>query len=515
MSVFTMIGDMIAERRTRRDTLSLRKIAEGHFERLSGEQVVHGPEQVPYGELVIQSGVSEARERAARPFSSVIDELARQHGASHGEVVVHSRRLADLPAREHVVTVNGHHPSKVFHQSPDLGGDSVPTRAARTEHDRLDAKIATERAAGAVRHTNGVSTWWKVVAYFLMFVDVLALLMVMIPAENTSIDPANFTGPDAVMHVSRMITALSLSLLGAGVLALLAHTVGDLTWARAHRARVRAEESGPVSTERHTGLLRKVVADPALVTGWAALLLVSLVTGGTMYFRLSHSVSMAVESIGSSTGTAIAVMIAIMATAGPICVAVVSALAPSPEVLRRNALGAILAKVEREEVAARERIDAAQVAIANTLKEADRTLWEAEREVKKAGAPAAQMILEMRSKYGYAGDLHSAIGSVDSSEDTTVFDTDPLSRPRAVIEAMRSDFAIGDREVRAPRRTHRDATGTGTSAPVEGEEGHTSAPESEPEPETVDEPAPAATDYLSANGSDVDGSAVEFQTVIR
>lgn len=502
MSLFTVIGDMIANRRSRRDTLVLRKIAEDHLTTLTGKQVVNGADDVPYGELVLQSGVTAARERAARPFAKRIDGLARQHDSSAGQVVRNERLLTDLPAHEHITTIPGHRPAKLFHLSPDLAGDALPTTAVRVEHDRLDAEIKADREAGEVRHSNGVSKFWKFVAYFLMFVDVLALMMVMIPAENTAIDPQLFQGEESVAHISRMTTAVALSLLGASVMALVAHVFGDVCWARIHRRRKDAEGAGSGGAGTRRGALGSVLADPALVVGAAMLLLVSLVTGVTMYFRLSHSVSMAEENIGSSTGAAIAVMIALMATAGPICVAVVSALAASPEVVRRNVLAAIVSRVDRDETAAVERIDAAQVSMAETLEEADRVMLEAEREVREAGAPAIQAILEMRARYGYAGDLYTPIGSVGGGGDDVVFDTDPLSRPRAVITQMRKDFVVAERNAREPRVTHLDVAGA--TSPSTSSTTSSSAVDAPPAP-------PAAT----VNGQELESPTVEFQSTVR
>lgn len=512
MSLFSTIGDMIADRRSRRDNPVLRAIAEEHFTRLEGRQVVTGPEDVPYGELVLQSGVSKARERAARPFAERIDTLARQHNSSAGEVIRNERLLADLPAREHVVTVPGHHPAKLFHLSPDLAGDALPTTAARTEHDQLDAIIAADREAGAVRHTNGVSKFWKFVAYFLMFVDVLALMMVMIPAENTAIDPQLFTGDESVTHISRMVTAIALSLLGACVMAVVAHIFGDICWGRIHRRLAGSSHPPVASGGRLAWVLRRVFSDPAMIVGWGMLLLVSVVTGMTMYFRISHSVMAAVDSIGSSTGAAIAVMIALMATAGPICVAVVSALSASPEVTRRNALGAILVRADRAETAALERIDAAQVAMSETLEEAGRVMFEAEREVREAGAPATQTILEMRSRYGYAGDLYTSIGSVAHADGSEVFDTDPLSRPRAVIDGMRAGFVVAGRDAREPRVTYREAYGADIGY-VAGSTDATDPPASAGSAESAD---PTSTPHTrTVNGQELAAPAVEFQNVVR
>lgn len=498
-----------AQRKARRavgDDGVLFKVAEEQAERLGKDRAQAGDGRDDAGqrlfqhEVLLTSGVVHARNAAVRPYMRALDGLAEGHRRQVDAAGMAVAQVGLLEARENVVTVR--EPGRfrredVFADSPDLAGDAHPLPALREEHDRLVEQIKSDTERGETRHRAGLARWMKLATFFLVFVDVAAMAMILIPAENTTIDPAAYQGEGLMTNLPRLITALALALLVAAATTVIAHWVGGRTWKVINTPRpadadedaetTEVEDAPPAGRLRAAGARVWAVAmcHPVLAAGWVAVLGLAGATGLTMTARLGHSVAQAAGNIGPLAGALVAFLVGIAATLAPVAVAFVTAEEPSPEVLRRNALAKVIAGIDRQIEAQHQAYTAATLGMAGVVEQACRRYLDAEEADREANLPAAQSIQMLRTKYGYAGEFYTALqvarrvedtgdGAVDTEREqdpveqvrarivagAPLFDSEPLARARAVIDQMVAR-TVPDLEAKTAHTPTTTSTGDG------------------------------------------------------
>ncbi|QGW23500.1 hypothetical protein GJR88_00683 [Dietzia sp. DQ12-45-1b] len=428
-------------------------------------------------EALLHSGVMEARSAAVAPHVSSLDALSEQHRRHADGAQTAVANVGLWQSRENIVTVTT--PKRItrhkpFSQSPDLSGDTLPAPALRAKHDALGAKIDEDLKQGQVRHRSGVPGWMKWAVFLLVFVDVLAIAMILIPVENTTLDPTAYEDGEWVVQLPRLLTACALSLLVAGAIAVWAHLVGEMTWAAINTAtslpddgaktsaqqNQDADESSPTTSQSVLAPLWAAASDnPMLVVGWAGVVGMSVLTAVTMFARLGHAVTQE-TGVGTAAGVCIAVLVGAMAAAAPVCVALVNSRGPSPEVLRRNALAQAIAEIDRRVENEHRTYTAETQAMAAVLEQACRRYLVAEDADRRAALPATQAILRLRTEHGYAGERYSVLQVAPRTDTSTqaqtvggeqdlvergrsqiaaavpLFDSEPLARCRHLIDQM-------------------------------------------------------------------------------
>ncbi|OAK52983.1 hypothetical protein [Rhodococcoides kyotonense] len=478
----------------------------------------HDDEGLQQLEALLGSGVTEARSAAVAPHVASLNDLAEQH-RRHGDAAQAAAENVELlQSREMVVTVATPKRTKrheTFAQSPDLSGDTRPVPALRSEHEALSSRIDQDLKRGqGGRHRSGVLRWMKIAAFLLVFVDVLAIAMILIPVENTTLDPEAYADGGWIIQLPRLLTAFALSALVAGAIAVWSHLVGEMTWAAINTpafepdggATTSASENPDEETSQDVSaqsselpvverLKSVVVAHPVLALGWVGVLGMSVLTGVTMCARLGHAVTNAV-GVGTAAGVCLAALIGAMAAAAPVCVAVVNSRGPSPEVLRRNALAQAIAEIDRQVESAHQKYTAETLAMESVLDKAYRKFLDAEDADRRAALPAAQAILRLRTEYGYAGDQYSVLQVAPRIDATLLpeegepqdpakqdpvervrsrilggvplFDTEALARCRHVIEQMAAR-KVTDLDAKKPHQPAQPETEAEAQSESEGE----------------------------------------------
>lgn len=444
MSWFSTVADWVTGRRDERRREPLLDVNRQQLERVrSGESMERlvGDDNVPtYGEAAVFSGVLDAAEKAATPFADRIDALASRQESRHGTIASARAELRGIGRRHHLVGTHsrrgGHH-----HGDPEGSGDSVSVADAESELGILKDFLATEKSLGARRHMNAVPTWVGAMAVTVLFIDVLALFALTSGLENASFLPADWRR-DPVDSAIRAVTAMGFAALAASVLALLAHFVGELQWQFIHRRGTDATTPGATggshsdASPRRLSRASDTVRAALMPLSWIGLIGFASVMGLTMYLR----VQMAAEASSKYAAIALPVgaLIALAAVVAPVVVALASALKPSPEVRRRDALAVIVAGAEEDRQRLSAIIQAETTAAESLLEQAERQRAAADRAVRRAVLPATQAVISDRARFGYAGEQHTPFDVVGDGTRPGLFDLDPVARMESTLATMRA-----------------------------------------------------------------------------
>lgn len=434
-------------RRARRTTNHLIEVAATQADN-NPDMRVDADHPLTVGEGLILSGVKQAVHRAIAPHAKRIESLQATQERELDAATAARAEQAALETREHVVGGSGRVGARRRAELPEQLGDAITTRAARTEHERIAGEIDADVAAGRRRHLNGVSRRWMAVTHLLLFVDVLALFVLMARVESVGFTAVSWQ-KDAPGQAIKLVTALGFAALGALMLALTGHRVGSLLWQWVHR--------GPASTENPAGhkerRTRMLLTEPRLLLWGVVLVGVSALTGLTIAMRI----------LAAAEGTSfahlvpvVALMIGVAGGLAPILVAVTTAQRPSPEVVRRDALAGIVAAVHRRHEELDSQISARETAAERQAEDAGRVLAAARRDADLAALPAEQAVKELRARFGYAGHHDRRVPVftvVDGSSDSGL---DDLARIETTVAAMRVAVARTHESTLTSRRTRHD-----------------------------------------------------------
>lgn len=447
------------------------------------------------GEATILSGVKSEVDRITDDYA---EQIASLSGKRHRELTEVRRArtvIAELPGREHIVRPTGGGRRR---KTPNIEiyGDSVTSQAAETEHDAIDEGIEADAAAGSRRHLHEKSPLWFRLAMGGIFFDVLAMLVVTIGVENASLSAEAWTR-DPVLQSQKMATAIAFALIGALAAAFISHLTADRTWSWIHRAAnldlIRKQAKGTSADDNRseaesaadTGVVAKgadtdrngsrwplVVRLPLpLLLGWAALVGIATVIGTMIALRLVRAAHEA--DLPNIVTIPVAIVFGVAAAAMPLAVALFGAFGASPEVLRRNALAAIISAVRAERESLEKKITDHEMRAAEYLAEAKRVREHAERAIQQAMLPATQMILRLRAEYGHAGEVYTAITLPRRGERSELFDLDAMGRLDTLLTQM-IEYTVPHTSVQPRSRTTVSgtaaATWTDTMAPDRGEE---------------------------------------------
>lgn len=367
------------------------------------------------GEAELLSLTSQATAAVESRHGKQLNKIADGKAAIAEQNTVLRAAIDRMDRNEHIVSTG--------HGGAAVSGDRRTLPQMRAEHDELGARIAADEEAGITRHSHSVKRVWRRIANGILLIDVVALFMLMLTIENTSFG-ALIKNPGA--NTAKFITAAGFSLLGALVLAAFAHQVGQSAWRRIHR-----RDNGSASDDQPK---RKVhnIADNAVILGVATVVTIALaaVVAASIFHRIGIAAG---TSAAAPLAPWIGVAIGIAATVAPLIVASVEAMAPSPEVARRNALAARIAAEDKRKQSLEETLTGNHQRLSNLDVEADRTLAHADRDLQDAMLPATQLILKLRTEFGHAGETFQAVRLPSPSGAPVAIGWENLDRLRKIV----------------------------------------------------------------------------------
>ncbi|MBS1696698.1 MAG: hypothetical protein JST91_31335 [Actinobacteria bacterium] len=370
-----------------------------------------------HGEALIITGVLAAIVEVVSGAWAKMDALAQRHVAAVSDIAALLVQIEQLPDRQHVVAPAHHGRPRQLDSAAEpaqarrhvgafvsrmrtprlipedaVYGDAVSTASAEAEHEELNARIASEDAAGQSRHHHHVARIWRWAARMVLFFDVVALSTLTIKLENVAFD-AQLWHEQFTEQLQRLITAICFALFAAVVIAVISHQVGAYTWRYIHRTSPLLAEAKP--------------SKRVLVISWGVQAGLSVLMGVAIFARLQHEA--AGTHSGGSVGWCVALLIGVAGIIAPLAVGLVEALHSSPEVLRRAALARIVQAANHDGQALARKVSGRHTGMVELVQTGERLLADTRRRVDAERLPAHQAILILRSRHGYADEHAAAI----------------------------------------------------------------------------------------------------------
>lgn len=373
------------------------------------------------GEAELLSLTSQATAAVESRYGKHLNKIADGKSEIGTQNAVLCAQIERMDSNEHIVSTE--------HGGAAVSGDRQTLPQMRADHDALTAQIAVDTEAGITRHAHKVKRVWRIVANSILLIDVVALFMLMLTIENTSFGSL-IKNPGA--NTAKFITAAGFSLMGALVLAAFAHQLGQSLWRRIHRRGNEIGEHDKAGDDGHPQRKARNMADHVLVLGIATVVIVALaaVVAASIFHRIGIAAG---TSEAAPLAPWIGVAIGIAVTVAPLIVASVEAMAPSPEVARRDALAGRITAEDKRKQSLEESLAANYQRLSSLDVEAGRILVHADRELQDAMLPATQLILKLRSEFGHAGEMFRPVTLPSPVEGSVAIGWDNLERLRMIV----------------------------------------------------------------------------------
>lgn len=226
------------------------------------------PEALTFAEKALFERAQQARQAAITDVVKRIDGLADRYQSQRADAA-RERKLAEIERRRRLLP-----PLSV---QAYVAGPVSPKQAENVIGE-CRHKIAEDTALGDTRHLDRPSKRRDVLTASPLVADILALLAVI--AKFLNVTPENALG-----KLPETAAAVGFSLIGALVLALLAHSTGDAAW---HLRSVSGRPAGDAPEERDQEFPRP---KNILYVKAAGLFAVSSVTAVSITTRIIHPTS--------------------------------------------------------------------------------------------------------------------------------------------------------------------------------------------------------------------------------